>query len=294
MTLTIRAVRRLSFRWPVVVGLAAIVGLVITFGIVPSTSGGFLAQVTNTTNTAGTASYFTCRAAISDPALGPLVALPLTEAAGSTTATDISGTSNSGTYRGPMTTTGALTAADACPRDPGTAWQPRATVSYITTATSRTAPTQYTLEVWFNTLATGGKLIGWGDSNTTSAPLTTDRQLFINSTGNLVFGALDSSNVKHTIASPAALSTSTWYHAVATFSPATGMRLYLNGALVASDPTVTTSWPYFGYWRFGYDSLTGWATPTPSSFFHGSMRFAAAYSTVFTQAQVTAHYNAGR
>lgn len=293
MTPTSRVIRRLSFRWPAAVGLAAIVALVITFGIVPSTSGGFLAQVTNTTNTAGTAPYFTCRAAISDPTLGPLVALPLTEAAGSTTATDISGTANTGTYRGPMTTT-ALTASDACPRDPGTAWQPRATASYITTAASRTAPTQYTLEVWFTTLATGGKLIGWGDGNTASPPLTTDRQLFINSTGNLVFGALDSSDVKHTIASPAALSTSTWYHAVATFSPATGMRLYLNGALVASDPTVTTSWPYFGYWRFGYDSLTGWATPTPSSFFHGTMRFAAAFSTVFTQAQVTAHDNAGR
>lgn len=292
MTLSTRVIRRLSFSWPAAVGLAAIVALVIAFGIVPSTSGGFLAQVTNTTNTAGTAPYFTCRAAVSDPTLGPLVALPLTEAAGSTTATDISGTSNTGTYRGPMTTT-ALTASDACPRDPGTAWQPRATASYITTATSRLAPAQYTLEVWFITLSTGGKLIGFGDSNIASFPLTTDRQLFIDNTRHLVFGALDSSDVKHTITAPTVLGTSTWYHAVATFSPATGMRLYLNGGLVASDTTVTTSWSYFGYWRFGYDNLTGWGTPTPSYFFNGTMRFGAAYSTVFSQAQVTAHYNAG-
>ncbi|MFE4948721.1 LamG domain-containing protein [Leifsonia sp. NPDC056665] len=293
MTPTARVIRRLSVGWPGAVGLAVIVAVAIVFGVVPSTSGGFLAQVANTTNTAGTAPYFTCRAAISDPALGPLVALPLTEAAGSTTASDISGTANTGTYRGPMTTT-TLTAADACPRDSGTAWQPRATASYITTATSRLAPAQYTLEVWFLTLSTGGKLVGFGDSITASFPLTTDRQLFIDNTRNLVFGALDSSDVKHTITAPTVLSTGTWYHAVATFSPATGMRLYLNGSLVASDATVTTSWSYFGYWRFGYDNLTGWAAPTPSYFFHGTMRFAAAYSTVFTQAQVTAHYDAGR
>ena len=293
MTPSARVLRRLSVGWPGAVGLAVIVALVIASGIVPSTSGGFLAQVANTTNTAGTATYFTCRAAISDPTLGPLVALPLTEAAGSTTATDISGTSNTGTYRGPMTTT-TLTASDACPRDPGTAWQPRATASYITTATSRLAPAQYTLEAWFLTLATGGKLVGFGDSDTASFPLTADRQLFIDNSRNLVFGALDSSDVKHTITAPTVLSTSTWYHAVATFSPATGMRLYLNGSLVASDPTVTTSWSYFGYWRFGYDNLTGWATPTPSSFFDGTMRFAAAYSTVFTPAQVAAHDTAGR
>ncbi|MEN2741846.1 hypothetical protein ABCS02_29010 [Microbacterium sp. X-17] len=59
MTLTTRVLRRLPFRWPVAVGLAAIVALVVVSGIVPSTSGGFLAQVTNATNTAGTAPYFT-------------------------------------------------------------------------------------------------------------------------------------------------------------------------------------------------------------------------------------------
>jgi len=53
-------------------------------------------------------------------------------------------------------------------------------------------------------------------------------------------------------------------------SPA-GIALYADGALVASNPAVTAAQNYTGYWRIGYDNLTGWPGATANRYFTGSL-----------------------
>jgi len=84
-----------------------------------------------------------------------------------------------------------------------------------------------------------------------------------------------------------------WHLADATFSAGTGMRLYLDGQLVASNAAVTSAQSYSGYLRIGYDNLTGWASAPTSSFFAGSLDEASAYSTVLTATSIGYHYGAG-
>ncbi len=74
--------------------------------------------------------------------------------------------------------------------------------------------------------------------------------------GTLKF-AVSPSNVDTSIESPAgtAYNDDKWHHVVATQGPS-GMSLYVDGAAVASGPTVN-SLSYNGYWRVGGDNLTG-------------------------------------
>jgi hypothetical protein len=83
-----------------------------------------------------------------------------------------------------------------------------------------------------------------------------------------------------------------WHLATATTSTTDGMRLYVDGAQVASDPTATSAGTYAGYWRVGYDNLAGWPSAPTSSFFTGQLDEAAFYLTTLSAAQVLAHFNA--
>jgi hypothetical protein len=81
---------------------------------------------------------------------------------------------------------------------------------------------------------------------------------------------------------------------VATVSTA-GMRLYLDGDLVAVDTTVTSAErTASGYVRVAYDNLDGWTTPPTSRFFAGTLDEAVVYTTALTAAQVDAQYEARR
>lgn len=80
---------------------------------------------------------------------------------------------------------------------------------------------------------------------------------------------------------------------MATFSAGSGMKLYLDGGLVASNATVTAAKSYNGYIRIGYDSLSGWPNAPTSSYFAGSLDEVAAYSGVLSAADASAHYAAG-
>lgn len=121
----------------------------------------------------------------------------------------------------------------------------------------------FTIEVWFKTAVAGGKLLGFAGSPTGQST-TYDRHLFLNNTGNLVFGVYPGA-VK-VVVSPKTYTDNTWHHAAATLS-AGGMQLYVDGAQVAADTNTTTAQAFTGYWRAGYDNLTSWGTNTPTNFY---------------------------
>jgi hypothetical protein len=289
---TLRSARRrltLGQRAGLLLAVVASVSLALTLLLTPGSFSAYVASVKNSSDTAATAPFFTCAAALANDKGSSLFTLPLNEASGSTTATDTASGAYPGTYRGTMTT--STTSPLACSRDTGGAYVLNGSTSYVSTATSFANPQTFSIEVWFKTTVAGGRLIGFGSSQT-GASGSYDRQLYVDTTGKLVFGVYNAAT--NTISSTKAVNDGTWHQAVGTFSTSAGMSLFLDGALVASNSTYTVAQNYTGYWRVGYDSLSGWPNASTNTFFTGSMRFASVWSTTLTPAQVAYQYNAGR
>jgi Concanavalin A-like lectin/glucanases superfamily len=165
--------------------------------------------------------------------------------------------------------------------------------SRITTWNQQVNPQTYSVETWFKTTTTtGGKLVGFGnrtDSNNGNVLSSQyDRHLYMTNNGRIVFGAYNAGT--HTATSPGSYNNGAWHHAVATSGPA-GMRLYVDGVLVATNAN-TTSQNYTGYWRLGYDNLNGWPLAPVSRFFNGSLDETAIYGIQLSATQVAAHYAA--
>ena len=98
--------------------------------------------------------------------------------------------------------------------------------------------------------------------------------------GQIVFGVTDGR--KQTVTSTATYRNDGWHHVVATLCPA-GMKLYVDGALVATNATPTTAQNgHWGYWRIGGDNLTGWPAKPTSDFLKGSLDEVAIYHRELT------------
>ncbi|PZE64336.1 LamG domain-containing protein [Curtobacterium sp. MCBD17_021] len=273
-----------------VVALLLVVALavVVLLNQFAPTRSAFSAKVTNGTNSAGTAAYFTCSSAVDADAATALFAYKLSESAGSRTAVDSSGRGANGTYQGAMATTTA--SPNACPRDAGGAYVLNGSTSFVSTPNAYRNPTTFSEEVWFRTTVAGGLLIGFGSNQVTTSGQH-DRQVYLNTSGQLVFGTYNTTT--QVVTSPRSYNDGAWHHVVSTMSPTTGMRLYADGVLVASNAAFTTPENATGYFRVGYDTITGW--PGAGSYsFSGSMRFAAVYGSVLSPTQVAAHHAAGR
>ncbi|TCK66155.1 LamG domain-containing protein [Curtobacterium sp. PhB136] len=283
-----RGVRLRDGKVVALVLVLALVAVVLLAQFAPTRSA-FSAKVTDSSNTAGTAKDFTCSGAIDDDLTGAVFAYKLGEATGAKTAVDWSGKGANGTYQGTMTA--ATPSPNACPRDPGSSYVLNGGTSFVSTPTAVKNPTTFSEEVWFKTTVAGGLLIGFG-SNQVAVSGQHDRQIYLNTSGQLVFGAYN--NAVQVVTSPASYNDGAWHHVVSTMSAATGMRLYADGVLVASNTAYTLPENATGYWRVGYDTTTGWPGTANNYSFTGSMRYAAVYSTVLSQTQVTNHYVSSR
>ena len=274
----------------VAVLLVLALAAVILFNQFAPTRSAFSARITNSSDTAGTAPSNTCTGQVGFDATSAkaVFAYKLTEATGSTAATDFSGKRANGTYQGAMTA--STPSPIACPRDPGTSWLLNGSSNFVSTPTLQQNPTAFSEEVWFRTSVAGGLLIGFGGSQV-SVSGQHDRQTYLNTSGQVVFGTYSGGN--QVITSSKSYNDGTWHHVVSTMSAATGMQLYVDGAVVASNANYTAPEPYNGYWRIGYDTTSGWPGTASNYYFTGSMRFAAVYGTALTGAQVSAHYTAG-
>lgn len=199
-----------------------------------------------------------------------------------TQAYDVSTTNNSGTLVGaPTWTNGQI----------GKAIVLDGSTQYVSTATTQANPTSLGMEIWFKTTTTsGGRLIGFGDTKV-GASTNSDRHIYMDNTGKLIFGA--NPGTKKTITSVLSFNDGIWHHAAATLGAA-GMKLIVDGAVVASDGTATSAGAYTGYWRIGYDSLAGWPSAPTSSFFAGSIDQARVYTRELVEAEVKGNYISGK
>lgn len=147
-------------------------------------------------------------------------------------------------------------------------------------------PTNYSEEAWFKTTTTsGGKIIGFGSSNSGRSS-NYDRHVYMEADGRLTFGTW--TGVANTISTTKTLNDGKWHQVVATQSSTDGMKLYVDGQLIGTNPQ-TAAQAYTGYWRVGGDS--SWNSG--SGFFAGSIDEASVYGTVLTADQVSTHFNRG-
>jgi hypothetical protein len=209
----------------------------------------------------------------------------LDETAGST-ALDSSGNGATATEVGAPTQGAASTLAS----DSDLATGFNGATQYAYSNASYSDPGTFTIEAWFKTTTTaGGKIVGFGNSQTASSS-NYDRHLYMANNGEIFFGVYP--GAVETINSTAAYNDGNPHYVVATLSSA-GMFLYIDGALAASNPTVTSAQNYTGYWRIGDDNLAGWPSPPTSDYFNGTIDEVAVYPTALSLQQVETHYCAG-
>lgn len=271
---------------------ALLVALLALFVALPSTAGGFVVSVRNSTDTAGTA-RFTCANSYAVDRANALFQWPLSDASGSLVAADISGQNHSGTYYTAVVASSA--APVACPRDAGTAWSLSGQGERVWYPVALTAPQVFSEEIWFQIPAgftSGGQIMDFGNNaGSSTAPSTAyDRELWVEPSGTVNFGVFNGGRNVISTAAGTNYQDGAWHHVVATISGA-GMKLYVDGALKASSAN-TVAEAGTGYWRVGWDS--GWGSPNFTlKNFTGRLRFAAVYTVALSASRVAAHYLAG-
>ena len=161
---------------------------------------------------------------------------------------------------------------------------------YLSTSILQMNPDVFTLSLWFKTASTtGGKLIGFGEAQT-GISHHYDRHLYMDNAGKIYFGCYNGS--VRTINTAIAFNDNAWHYAAATLSGA-GMMLYVDGVLAATNANVTSGENYSGYWRMGFDDLTGWTNAPSSNYFIGQLDDIRVYDQAFSASEIASLYGSG-
>ncbi|WP_340536699.1 LamG-like jellyroll fold domain-containing protein [Nocardioides sp. GXZ039] len=211
----------------------------------------------------------------------PMLYWRLGEAPGATSVADASGNLNPGVFPGGGVTLGAPGAL-AGTTDTAAVFNGASGTIGSTQTTSN--PRAYSEELWFKTTTTqGGKLIGFGDRQSGTSS-NYDRHVYMEDSGQLTFGVY--TGTTNTTTTADAYNDGQWHHVVAT-QGADGMRLYVDGIQVGSNPQ-TAAQDYTGYWRVGGDSPWNGRT-----YFQGTIDEVAVYPKALSAATVGRHFQAG-
>jgi signal peptidase I len=273
----------------VVVAAVVAVSLVLQAG----TQSAYAASIRNSTDTAGTRTWFSCQNAETGTS-GARFVWGLTALGNQT---DLTTNGRTGTLKNNGTAATTSTSSP-CPHDTqGSMMFNGGTCIY--TGTAVTSNETFSEEVWFRTTSTSlnGKLMGFADVTTPTTQTHYDRHVYIDPTGRVVFGVWPSA--QSVVSSPAGKSYAdgVWHHVVVTSAPGT-VSLYLDGNFVSSRADTAGQDVYSGYWEIGCGLLAQWqdAAGTPqnfSSYYTGNLRLAAVYDVTLTATQVKEHYVAG-
>ena len=283
--------------------------VVVAMVLQMSTHAAFVATIKNSSNTAGAATFFNCKSAeISTVMATPYLAWAM-DTARTTSSSEpdlVTSTPILGRYlvTSVLDTSGTVGCNQDAPKK-AVVFNGSTQCLYENSgyATSGYMPNVFSIEAWFKagTANKNGKIIGFGNSRTTAADTDYDRHIYIDANGKVVFGVYP--GAIRTVSSPLSYTDNKWHHVVATLSTA-GMVLYVDGAQVDNDPSVTTAQQYQaqGYWKVGCGNLANWQNGGSASgainysglsYFQGSIQYAAVYSTALTKDQVHDHYVAG-
>ncbi|WP_375424602.1 PKD domain-containing protein [uncultured Friedmanniella sp.] len=225
---------------------------------------------------------------------GPQSYWRLAEKTTSTGVTDTAGVLGQATRQSGVTNG----VAGAISGDTGTAYRfPGSSSGFVATDNVSTGPQSFSTEAWFRSTSTsGGLILSFGNAKTGSSTVT-DRQLYLSPTGQVVFGT--NPNTPKVVSSAAGKNDGAWHHVVGTVD-ITGLRLYLDGALVGTQGGSVAQGGgvqpqrYNGYWRIGGDAVSGWPNNPTTGYLAGDIDNPAVYDRVLTAAQVKTHYTTGK
>jgi Concanavalin A-like lectin/glucanases superfamily len=199
------------------------------------------------------------------------------------TAADSSANANNGIYQGGVTLGAAGSTSDG-----NTAATFNGTSGYVSNATQWTNPQVFTEEAWFRTTTvTGGVIVGFGNT-AVGPPANFDRLVYMAGSGQLYFGIA----LNQTVHSTTQYNDGNWHLVDATVN-ASGMSLYVDGALVGTNTKASIPQGYNGYWRVGDESTGGWSAHA-NNFFTGTIDDVAVYPATLGAARIAAHYLAGQ
>ncbi|MDB5007219.1 MAG: hypothetical protein JWP45_1612, partial [Mucilaginibacter sp.] len=278
-----------TYNWYNVAAGGSVISTGATYSTV--TSGTYYASYTSSTVEGARSPV----AAVTINAAPILSTVPTTPASGlylsypfSGNANDVSGNNNNGTTRGaPSLTSDRYNAINSAYSFDGAS-------QYISTAksTGSPGPQNFSISVWFKTSSAGGMLVGFANGQTGSTA-DFDRHIYMSNSGQVYFGLYP--GTFKTINSTTTYDDGNWHHVVATESTTNGANLFVDGTLQASDATMNSSQDYGGngYWRVGYNSLSGWPSAPSDTYFNGSLDDIAIYNTELTAYQVYTLYGAG-
>lgn len=261
-------------------GGAALAGVLAIAAMMPTAGASWTSAADSTGNHLATG-VFSC---LGLPFGSPLIRLDFSEAGGS-------GLVDSGSGGGAASLSGTAQRVDGtCGDSPylrldGLAGQ-------VVTSPRLPQPTTFSVETWFRTTAPQGKLIGFGSAQS-GASSAHDRHVYVGSDGRLVFGTWDGSGPQ-IITTSEAVTDGVWHHVVATMSATVGMALYLDGELVGTHPN-TTLQNYSGYWRIGYDTISGrWPSSPSSPWFAGDLDGVGVYDRALSASEAAEHASSPR
>ena len=192
-------------------------------------------------------------------------------------AADVSGNNNTGIVNNTTLTTDRFGTANSAYSFDGSS-------SYITTTTKYTNPTVFSISLWFNTTVAGGKLIGFGSSQTGSSG-SYDRHIYMSNTGQLNFGLYN--NATNVLTTAGSYNDGNWHHVIVTVGP-DGSTLYVDGAVQASNAAYTVPQLFNGYWRIGYDNLNGWPNAPSDFYYTGKLDDIAVFNRELTASEIAA------
>ena len=205
----------------------------------------------------------------------------------STALVDASGNADTGTAEGGTT----LGATGPSALGTSSAISLNGTTGYVETAKSYANPESFSALGWFKTSgATGGTVLGFDNVQATGAPAEEDRLLWVDNSGKVVFGVNNGTATE--VTSPSAYNNGVWHMVVAEIG-SSGEQLFVDGAQVALNASVTSAESYTGYWHIGWGYETGWSDAPTSKYLSGSLSEAGVVPVQLSAQQISALYSAG-
>lgn len=264
--------------------VAAPIGALLLLQLSPATLATFSAQTASTANHLAAANSFVRydSAVLAD---GPHFYWRLAD--GTTgIAADSTGRGRTGAYYGGVSSV----PAGPLRSEPDAAIQLSASGYVARTATSSFGA--QSVELWFATTSTtGGPLMGLGD-RASGRSTQVRRSLYLGDDGRLHFGVSDTFGFKVTVSSPTSYANGQWHHVVATFSALGTLTLFVDGQQVANGQGFLNLTTASGYWRTGYDNLTGWPARPSSDGVVAAIDEVAVYDHVLSPERVRTHWDA--
>lgn len=217
----------------------------------------------------------------------PVAYWPLNETSG-TTAYDLSGNGNNGTYNGGIVLAdypAPLGAGGSAPKFDGS-------TAYVTGSQLLTAATaNVSLEAWVNfegiSSPNGGCFLKNGQYNNGYA--IGNGGTSFDTAGNNLIGLYEITSWNPTTS---AIPTSNWHHCVIVIGANSTSTFYIDGVQVATNSNSDINTPG-AQWVIGADDNNGSGVNTTGRFFAGSLSNVAIYPTALDATQIQTHYTAG-